>query len=164
MAFPLGVLAAGLVAERQKLGAVTRLLQRIYAGRLVRLLLLLGLACIAGYYAYHSGVGTSPLNQELISLLTAFAFIGLFLFKRVQLRLFSLFGLYSYEIYLFHWPLLYRYDFFYKNLPAWLATACYLVLFLGLGWLLQNAQKNLTLRPLAWRGKRWGRSKVLEKI
>jgi len=50
-----------------------------------------------------------------------------------------LIGTYSYEMYLLHWPLLSRYDFLYRTLPASLATFAYLALFIGLGWIMLQA-------------------------
>ena len=51
----------------------------------------------------------------------------------------ELWGIYSYEIYLLHWPLMYRFDFVYKILPPALATCLYLFIFIGLGMVLQRA-------------------------
>ena len=68
--------------------------------------------------------------------------IFLFLIKKRESKLFSLFGLYSYEIYLFHWPLMYQYDVLYKNLPAWIATIGYLCIFIGLGFLFKKLNKK----------------------
>ena len=70
----------------------------------------------------------------MTSIVTSLLFIALFIIKRFDIKTLYWFGFYSYEIYLFHWPLMYRYDFLYKYLPAWLALALYLVIFIGLGW------------------------------
>jgi peptidoglycan/LPS O-acetylase OafA/YrhL len=74
------------------------------------------------------------------------AIIWLFSANKIEFKLLSLFGLYSYEIYLFHWPILARYDIFYKYTPAWLATALYLVFFLGLAWFFKKIVE-LILKP-----------------
>jgi len=47
-------------------------------------------------------------------------------------------GVYSYETYLLHWPLMSRYDVFYHTLPAWIATIAWLAAFIGLGWMLRK--------------------------
>lgn len=95
----------------------------------------LGLLGVIGYFSVHSGVGTQA--EQFISIITVLALTALFLLSRVDIGLLTLFGVYSYEIYLFHWPLLYRYDIFFHFLPAWLALAAYLILFIGLGQALQ---------------------------
>ena len=95
----------------------------------------LGLLGVVGYFSVHSGVGTQA--EQFISIITVLALTALFLLSRVDIGLLALFGVYSYEIYLFHWPLLYRYDIFFHFLPAWLALAAYLILFIGLGQALQ---------------------------
>ena len=86
------------------------------------------------YFAKNSGVGSAAIIEEVTSIVTSLLFIALFIIKRFDIKTLYWFGFYSYEIYLFHWPLMYRYDFLYKYLPAWLALALYLVIFIGLGW------------------------------
>jgi membrane-bound acyltransferase YfiQ involved in biofilm formation len=96
---------------------------------------------IAGFLAYHTGSWVSPNKAQLISIATMSVIIILFVLKNVGFKLLYWFGFYSYEIYLFHWPLLYRYDVFYKFLPAWIATVFYLVFFIGLAWGFKNLSK-----------------------
>ena len=104
---------------------------------MVRYFFMAILGLIVLYTSYYSGVG--DINKVwIISIVTMSAIVALFIVKRVEFRLFSLFGLYSYEIYLIHWPLMYRYDFFYKYFPAWLATILYLILFVVLSYLLDK--------------------------
>lgn len=92
----------------------------------------------AGYTALNPNFDGSKLIVELTSLATMAAIIAIFLLKKLDFRLFYIFGVFSYEIYLFHWPLLLRYDFIYKYTPAWFATSAYLGLFIGLGWILSK--------------------------
>jgi peptidoglycan/LPS O-acetylase OafA/YrhL len=101
--------------------------------------LLIILTTIACYTAYYSGVGQGALKEQLISIVTTCTLVALFALKRFEIGLFAFTGFYSYEIYLLHWPLLSRYDIFYRHTPAWLATVLYLALFFGLGWLIQKA-------------------------
>ena len=56
-------------------------------------------------------------------------------------------GMYSYEIYLIHWPLLSRYDVLYENVPFAVATLLYLGIFLMLGYVLHSAVTRM--RPYA---------------
>lgn len=115
--------------------------------RIIRYFLMTVLGLIVLYTAYYSGVG----NQDkvwIISIVTMSAIVALFIIKRVEFRLFSLFGLYSYEIYLFHWPVLYRYDFLYRYFPAGIATTIYLVLFIILAWILHKLTDLILEREL----------------
>jgi peptidoglycan/LPS O-acetylase OafA/YrhL len=134
-AFPLGMTVAWLLTT-QKIW--TKLVGVLKNSRAVIyypvLALLLG---FISYSAYYSGVGQGVKIEERTSLLTMTAIILLFMIKKVEFRLLSLFGLLSYEIYLLHWPILSRYPFLFTYLPAWLAVVVYLMIFLGLAWCLQ---------------------------
>jgi peptidoglycan/LPS O-acetylase OafA/YrhL len=94
--------------------------------------------------------GQKDLNKaQMVSIITMLAIIFLFLLKKTEFKLLQIFGLYSYEIYLLHWPILYRYDIFYKYLPAWLATVFYLIFFLAIAWIfkkLSEAVLNLVYK------------------
>jgi len=139
LAFPLGIILAGLCFNGDKLERVTGAIRRnLLDNNISYYLVLAGLLFVSGYFAYYSNVGGDPLIAELTSLLVSFSVLGIFLIKKVDLKLFSLFGLYSYEIYLLHWPIMYRYDLFYGSLPGWLATILYLILFILPGWLLKK--------------------------
>jgi peptidoglycan/LPS O-acetylase OafA/YrhL len=72
------------------------------------------------------------------SLLCMALLVIAFSFKRIDNKCLHLFGVYSYETYLLHWPLMYRYDVFFQHLPAWLAVIFWLAAFLAIGWLLQK--------------------------
>ena len=98
---------------------------------------------VIGYLAYFSGVGKGIFWQSCISMITTLAVIKLFIMKQVRINLFYVLGLYSFEIYLLHWPILYHYDVFYHYLPAWLATISYLGLFLVLGFLLKKVSDQI---------------------
>ena len=73
----------------------------------------------------------------IISLLACGALIILFLIKKYESRFLYWFGFYSYEIYLLHWPILSRFDLFYRFAPAWLATVLYLAFFIASAWVMQ---------------------------
>jgi peptidoglycan/LPS O-acetylase OafA/YrhL len=149
LAFPFGVLLASgfiKISFFQKFfpTRLEKLLYRLaHFKNWARLIILILLIATVAHFAVNSGVGQRPIVAQTISLLTAFGLILIFLIKKRALAVFNLFGIYSYEIYLIHWPLMYRYDIFYKFLPAWLATIFYLVSFIVLSWLLQQAQKNI---------------------
>lgn len=109
---------------------------------LVRWLLVAVLAYLAGYTAYYSGVGKGVFWESAYALFTMFCLLFLFMVKRGKFRLLEWVGVYSFEIYLWHWPLMSRYDIFYRFLPPWLATLLYLPLLLAVAW----AFKRLTDR------------------
>jgi peptidoglycan/LPS O-acetylase OafA/YrhL len=132
IAFPLGVLAAWIVSKLKRPEILEKLSRGWSAfGYYLMIAVLLGTFIYANI---NSGIGGSARLEQGMSVLAILAISGVFILKKAEFRLLSLFGLYSYEIYLFHWPLMYRYDIFYFWLPAWLATLLYLVLFIGLGW------------------------------
>lgn len=142
-AFPLGMLAAWAWHSSQTFS------RRFSAGllylkqglpRLPHLLLLGVLAGGAGYAVTHSGVGKNPLQEQAINIIVLLALVAFFVLKRLDIKLLYLFGLYSYEIYMVHWPLVSRYDLFFRWLPvSWLAMLAHLLLFLWLGWSIQKA-------------------------
>lgn len=135
IAFPLGMLIGTLYVTRTKERARLEVwIKGIGIGWRTTILIIL--FSIFSYFAYFSGIGTSV--QEYTSILVMASSILMFIVSRLRISLLYLFGIYSYEIYLIHWPLMSRYDFFYKNLPAWLATLLYLPLLLGISWILHQ--------------------------
>ena len=67
-----------------------------------------------------------------------FAFIVIFSLKKFDNRFLSIYGLYSFEVYLIHWPLIGRYDIFFDIFPAWAAVIAWLITFIVVSWLLQK--------------------------
>ena len=179
LAFPLGAIFATMIVSPQtacpnclrrdkcpaywlnqkiKSGAGKLKRQKFFAGVLTRfeawpfifrLILMAALVFLAGYTAYNSGVGKGIWPEQLIGLFTMFCLIALFLLKRTKFVLLEIIGIYSFEIYLLHWPLIGRYDFLYPRLPAALATIIYLAIFLGLGYLLQKFCSLITRKRSA---------------
>ena len=64
------------------------------------------------------------------------------LFER--LKFLAIYGVYSYEVYLIHWPLIGRYDFFFDYLPSWAAVICWLVAFILVSMLLNKIVKPIS--------------------
>lgn len=142
-AFPLGVAFASLIHKSQAITdfvtakikiskALQHLLKFLYYPAYVALMI--GLLFVIGYTANYSGVGLGPAVIQRISLTTMGAILLFFMLKKFESRLLYIFGFYSYEIYLLHWPLMARYDLFFRWLPGWLAMMLYLILLLILGW------------------------------
>ena len=94
------------------------------------------LALVSIYTSINSDVGQNPLLEQSISILSLTCIALITLLKGFKLKFLEIFGLFSYEIYLIHWPILSRYDIFYRFIPASLATCLYLLLFLGVAFIL----------------------------
>lgn len=142
-AFPLGILFAVLISDKN-LSHIKFHFKEVFLNGVVKYLLIGVFVFSFGYFSIESGVGEGKLIEQTTSLITMFSVVFLFVIKNFEIKLFSIFGVYSYEIYLIHWPILSRYDFLYKNLPAWMATCFYLALFLAIGWALHKLVKKLT--------------------
>lgn len=97
-----------------------------------------GLLIVIGYTAIHSGVGEGVVIEENISIVTSLAIIVVMALARVRFGLLSLMGMYSYEIYLMHWPILARFNVF-AGWPAAVMVWANLVLIIGLSYLLAKA-------------------------
>lgn len=139
LAFPLGVLLGVVVAKDY--------LPKISINRFFRVITILILLAVFGYSSLYSGVGGQKEIEQAVSLLSMFSIVVVFILKRVDLKLLSLFGIYSYEIYLIHWPIYYRYGFLYQLMPAYLASILYLIMLLPLSFLL-NRVVSLLLKGL----------------
>lgn len=100
----------------------------------VSIVLLLG---VIFYFYKNSGVGDIAIVEEVVSIISCLLLIILFVIKKIEIKFLYWIGIFSYEIYIFHWPLMYRYDFLFKYLPAWIALALYIPVFIALGYLLR---------------------------
>lgn len=140
LAFPLGIAAAALVRNTKRLPEIRP--------RVLYYSILATLAFTVAYFAINSGVGKDHWAAEGISILTMFLILAFFVLKHFEVCIFSLFGAVSFEIYLLHWPILYRYDILFKYLPAGIAMLLYLVLFLAIGWGLQKVIQRIDTRHL----------------
>jgi peptidoglycan/LPS O-acetylase OafA/YrhL len=149
VAFPLGIVAAWLHHEKDKLQVVARPALKVFrlqltgrravwARNTLYYLALLGFLALIVYSRTYSSPWDSPLKEQTVNVLTMLAVVALFTLKRFDVRFFYLFGIYSYEIYLLHWPLMYRYDIFFKHTYAWLGVVLYSGVFILIGWCLSR--------------------------
>ena len=83
-------------------------------------------------------LGKGYFVDQLTSIIIMFAFIVIFSLKKFDNKFLSIYGLYSFEVYLIHWPLMGRYDVFFDILPAWAAVVAWMVTFILVSWLLQK--------------------------
>ncbi len=137
IAFPLGMLAAWTIssARVRKLELGKRIADMPIPSRIIAVTLL---AAGISHLAIHSGVGGSITLEQSISIVTMLLVIALLALSRFEFGFFALFGLYSYEIYLFHWPLISRYEVLYQALPPAVATLLYLPLLIGIAVVFQR--------------------------
>lgn len=140
-AFPIGVMVAGLVSKysgSRVQASLQRLREKFSDYKIAKSIIYwLAALILLGAFIYtsiNSNIGGERWLEEASSLLTGAILISLFLMKKFEIKLLYWFGFFSYEIYLFHWPLMARFDIFYRFTPAWLATILYLGFFLALGW------------------------------
>jgi peptidoglycan/LPS O-acetylase OafA/YrhL len=140
MAFPLGMIFAWLFSGKNFI-KIKDFFAKFNFTFYLRYFLIFILLFVFNYFIFHSGVGEKYYKEELISIITTLVVIFIFYLKQFEFKIFSWFGIYSYEIYLLHWPIMYRYDFLYKSLPGWLSTLLYLILFIALGFVLKKASE-----------------------
>lgn len=139
-AFPLGVFFAALFFSKIRLvDIISQKIQAFFSEKtwisyVIRAVFLIALFWIFAHFSIEGDIGKGVWIEQRTSLLTMFSVILLFLLKPFKTNALNLLGIYSYEIYLIHWPMLYRYDFLYANLPAGIATFAHLLLFLLIGY------------------------------
>ncbi len=147
LALPLGMAMGALINQSPVFIAKTAswfsgLLKKHHLAAILRWVLIVLAGSILVYNYYHPSVGEGWKKESAASLFSAIAIIALFLFKKIDFKILSIFGLFSFEIYLLHWPLLSRYNFLYGKIPAGMATFIYLALLLGIGYLYHKATKK----------------------
>lgn len=76
--------------------------------------------------------------EQLMSIVIMLAFITIFILKKIDSKFLAMYGVYSYEVYLIHWPLMAKYDIFFIYLPAWAAVIAWLTTFILVSMLLQR--------------------------
>ena len=148
MAFPLGMFFALLPLYVNKIGLLKKPYQYLLNllknhPLVINVILIVILLYIFSYTALNSKVGESKFMEQLISNITMLSIVLVFILKRFEVKILTILGIFSYEIYLLHWPLVYRYDFLYQYLPASLATILYIGILLGLGFLLQKLSEKI---------------------
>jgi len=114
----------------------------------IRYIIIAIMFVIVFYLSQRTGAGswptlTSILGQgffveQLMSILITMAFIVIFVLKKVDSKFLTMYGVYSYEVYLIHWPLMAKYDVFFEYLSPWGAVIAWLVTFILVSMLLQR--------------------------
>lgn len=139
LAFPFGIMFGILNTKLLLKMNVNKTISNIPAiVNIILIIIFLGLFLFNSYYSH---VGEGIKIEQNTSLITMFLLTGFFILKKVEFRIFDIFGKYSYEIYLLHLPLMLRHDLFFKILPPFIAVFAYLILFLISGFTLQKISK-----------------------
>jgi len=151
-AFSLGILLAWWIHANPSKVKTLELFRNQSSG-LRRYAVVASALIFAGYMAYHNTAGSWPQFANLLestgfdpgffigqttSLICMAALIVVFSLKKLDNKFLYIYGIYSYETYLLHWPLMSHYDIFFQYLPAWTATILWVAVFIGVGWLLQK--------------------------
>ncbi|MEN9921367.1 MAG: hypothetical protein RLZZ517_345 [Candidatus Parcubacteria bacterium] len=142
LAFPLGVMSVWF-SKKQEIQNIFKKIIHIFDIKYIRYSVYAVLLCFISYFSIHSGVGQGTSIEQKISLLTLFFILILAIVRRGEFKFLTLLGIYSYEIYLIHWPLMYRYDFLYSHLYVWVATVLYIPLLIGLGFVLKKVSDRI---------------------
>ena len=151
-AFSLGILLAWWMSTNPSKVKILEAFRNQSSGA-SRYIVVIFALIFAGYMACHSSAGNWPqlasslkaagfdpgfFIGQTTSLITMAALIIFFSLKKFDNRFLHIYGVYSYETYLLHWPLMSRYDIFFHHFPAWAATIFWVIAFIGIGWLLQK--------------------------
>jgi len=134
-----------LAAKMARISSVRNLKKNLFISFRYFIMALMIVAIL--YTSVNSGVGNLDI-VGYISMVTVLVVFALFVLKKIDFKLLSLLGVYSYEIYLLHWPILLRFNGLYKCFPAWLATVLYLLIFLSLAWVLHKITEKILRRKL----------------
>ncbi len=150
VAFSLGIVFAWLLFEtKDKENKLVKSLKKFRnESTIMSTLIIILMLVVAGYMSLHTTsshwptltaiLGKGFFVDQFTSIVIMFAFIVIFSLKKVDNKFFAIYGLYSFEVYLIHWPLIGRYDIFFDILPAWAAVVAWIITFILLSWLLQK--------------------------
>ncbi len=150
VAFSLGIIFAWLLFEtKDKENKLVKSLKKFRnESTVMSTVIIILMLIVAGYMSLHTTsshwptltaiLGKGFFVDQFTSIVIMFAFIVIFSLKKVDNKFFAIYGLYSFEVYLIHWPLIGRYDIFFDILPAWAAVVAWIITFILLSWLLQK--------------------------
>jgi len=152
LAFPLGIFFASLfirIKNFQPFNHLTiKLKNRKALFYILHSILFILLLATWLYLFTNSGVGREKIVEQLFSLLALLITVFIFILKPIESKFLIWLGLFSFEAYLLHWPLMYRYDFLFKWFPAGLAVMIYLILFILLGFGFKYLKKTYNKKQL----------------
>ena len=152
LAFPLGIVAAWLLMETKdkenKLVTTLKNFRNNASNSMIHYVIIVVMLAIVVYMSLHTTANHWPKLTALLgkgyfvdqftSLVIMFAFIVIFSLKKFDNKFLSIYGLYSFEVYLIHWPLIGRYDIFFDIFPAGVAVIAWIITFILISWVLQK--------------------------
>ena len=151
LAFPLGIVAAWLLMKtKEKDNKLVKYLEdfRNKSTGITRYVIIIAMFALVVYMSLHttanhwptltSLLGKGYFVEQFTSLVIMFAFIIIFSLKKLDNKFLAIYGLYSFEVYLIHWPLIGRYDIFFDIFPAGVAVIAWIITFILVSWLLQK--------------------------
>ena len=150
VAFSLGMVFAWLLFEtKDKENKLVKVLKHFRnETKIMPTVVIVLMLAVVVYMSLHTTSSSWPTLTEILgkgffvdqltSIVIMFAFIVIFSLKKFDNKFFAIYGLYSFEVYLIHWPLIGRYDKFFDILPAWAAVVAWIISFILISWLLQK--------------------------
>ncbi|MDZ7819498.1 MAG: acyltransferase [Aliarcobacter sp.] len=151
LAFPLGIVAAWLLMKtKEKENKLVKYLEdfRNKSTGISRYVIIIAMFGVVYYMSLHTTanhwptltalLGKGYFVEQFTSLVIMFAFIVIFSLKKLDNKFLAIYGLYSFEVYLIHWPLIGRYDIFFDIFPAGVAVIAWIITFILVSWLLQK--------------------------
>ena len=152
LAFPLGIVAAWLLMETKdkenKLVTTLKNFRNNASNSMIHYVIIVVMLAIVVYMSLHTTanhwprltaiLGKGYFVDQFTSLVIMFAFIVIFSLKKLDNKFLAIYGLYSFEVYLIHWPLIGRYDVFFDIFPAGVAVIAWIITFILVSWLLQK--------------------------
>ena len=152
LAFPLGIVAAWLLMETKdkenKLVTTLKNFRNNASNSMIHYVIIVVMLAIVVYMSLHTTANHWPKLTALLgkgyfvdqftSLVIMFACIVIFSLKKFDNKFLAIYGIYSFEVYLIHWPLIGRYDIFFSYMPAWAAVLAWLVAFILISIVLQK--------------------------
>lgn len=151
-AFPLWMIVARIVSYKENIqkyfneyvwNHTKSLLYRKIISPSLNAIILIFLAYFIYHTGIYSGVWKGNFMEQSYTLITAGLIFLFFWQKKFEIKFLSFIGLYSYEIYLLHWPILSRYFDFYNQVPASVATLGYFCIILALSFAMQKLVRKL---------------------
>ena len=151
VAFSLGIIFAWLLFEtKDKENKLVKTLKHFRnEAKVMPLVVIAVMLAVVVYMSLHTTsshwptltaiLGKGFFVDQLTSIIIMFAFIVIFSLKKFDNKFLAIYGLYSFEVYLIHWPLIGRYDIFFNNiLPDWAAVVAWIISFILISWVLQK--------------------------